>query len=805
MNDRSLPFALAIALLLFLPQRDFLVAQQTLPAADQDLAALIQTLKSDGPTMKKAMACQQLAIVGDETAVPVLAKWLADDELSTHARSALENIPGNAADEALRNVCATLEGHALLGVIHSLGKRQNGDSIPTLAEHLDSEDSAVRLAAARAIAEIGTPESVPLLIQAISDAAGDQQLPFGNAGLLCAQRLLERGNPTSSIEMCQGILDSTRLAGVKRNATVQRIGALGDQGNIELQRMLASKDPEEFALALYAARRSPGESSLADELGPMLATQPPDRQVRLLEWLSEQESVRSLTELMQIGDSGNDDVKVAAIKAVGQLGDESCVDWLTELLVAAEPEVVEAAVKAAIAFKGDALNGQVIALLDSTDINTLLAAIEVAAGRRLESAFEPLKQLSQHSSPQVRSQSIHAMGQIATAGQLESLITLMIASEGKPSFDPFNQALMSACLRMPRAFCTRTLAGELGSASQPVQLRLLEQLANVGGPEALDVVLDAAKSRKEAMRDAATRVLGQWLTADAAPAIGKLVESYPPNDKYRTRALRGYIRIARQLSMTMEQRMEVGRNALRLADRNEEKLLALDVLGRHRSFEGLALAQSLINDPALSEKARSVIGQIHKDLGDGPETGFVPLFDGKSLNGWKGGDLSFWRVEDGAIVGGDLVNPVKQNEFLRTTQQFGDFELRLQFKLTGEKANAGVQIRTEEIPNHHEVSGYQADLGNGWWGCLYDESRRNKVLAGPPSDERSQPVRAGQWNDYRILCQGNRIRLWINGIPTVDYSETDEAIPQTGIIAVQVHGGEKMEARYRKIRIKTFD
>jgi hypothetical protein len=186
------------------------------------------------------------------------------------------------------------------------------------------------------------------------------------------------------------------------------------------------------------------------------------------------------------------------------------------------------------------------------------------------------------------------------------------------------------------------------------------------------------------------------------------------------------------------------------------------------------------------------------------DEGFQPLFDGKSFDGWQGNRQAF-RIEDGALVGGSLKENVARNEFLTTAKEYADFELRLKFKLLGKGANAGVQIRSERIPNHHEMKGYQADLGDGWWGCLYDESRRKKVLAGPPAEQRAQPVRRDDWNDYRILCQGRRIQLWINGQQTVDYTEADETLPQTGLIGLQIHGGPPCEAWYKDVRIKVLD
>ena len=120
------------------------------------------------------------------------------------------------------------------------------------------------------------------------------------------------------------------------------------------------------------------------------------------------------------------------------------------------------------------------------------------------------------------------------------------------------------------------------------------------------------------------------------------------------------------------------------------------------------------------------------------EEGFVSLFDGKSLEGWEGNEKIF-RVEDEAIVGGTLKEKIAHNHFLCTKKEYGDFELRLQAKLVGEGANAGVQFRTQRIPNHHEVSGYQCDMGimsgKNIWGSLYDESRRNKFLVTGPHEE----------------------------------------------------------------------
>jgi hypothetical protein len=187
------------------------------------------------------------------------------------------------------------------------------------------------------------------------------------------------------------------------------------------------------------------------------------------------------------------------------------------------------------------------------------------------------------------------------------------------------------------------------------------------------------------------------------------------------------------------------------------------------------------------------------------QRGAKRLFDGKSFNGWEG-DLNLFRIEDGAITGGSLKESLAHNEFLCTTEEFDDFELRLKVKLIGDpaSANAGIQFRSKRIPNHHEVIGYQADMGQHYWGALYDESRRRKILAGPNLDELNKVLKRGDWNDYVIRAEGKRVRLSINGFQTADYTETDDSVEQRGRICLQIHGGPPSEARYKEITIEPF-
>lgn len=182
----------------------------------------------------------------------------------------------------------------------------------------------------------------------------------------------------------------------------------------------------------------------------------------------------------------------------------------------------------------------------------------------------------------------------------------------------------------------------------------------------------------------------------------------------------------------------------------------------------------------------------------------VPIFDGKTLEGWESPQPHLWRVEDGAITGGDG-NPVKANDFLATRKSYQNFELRLKIKLTGDPRtgmiNSGVQIRSQREPNGH-VRGYQCDYGEPkWYGGIYDEGRRNKFIA-PADMEKLRPVlNPTGWNDYVIRAGGKRIQTWINGVAGVDYTEAEEHIASDGIIAIQIHSGGNAVVQVKDVTI----
>jgi len=180
---------------------------------------------------------------------------------------------------------------------------------------------------------------------------------------------------------------------------------------------------------------------------------------------------------------------------------------------------------------------------------------------------------------------------------------------------------------------------------------------------------------------------------------------------------------------------------------------------------------------------------------------FSPLFNGKNLDEWNVDTPGLWSVEKGVIVGRSP--GLKYNDFLRTRKTYKNFILKATFKMTDAtgKANSGIQFRSAPMEGSHEVIGYQADMGEKYWGCLYDESRRKKVLAGPSG---AAPWKKDEWNTYVVTAKGKHITLELNGVKTVEWVETEPGIATSGFIAVQLHSGPAFEMRFKDLQIQVL-
>lgn len=184
------------------------------------------------------------------------------------------------------------------------------------------------------------------------------------------------------------------------------------------------------------------------------------------------------------------------------------------------------------------------------------------------------------------------------------------------------------------------------------------------------------------------------------------------------------------------------------------------------------------------------------------------LFDGKTLDGWKvvtQENSKYWSVIDGVITGGDGMINIPTNTYLHTTASYEDFEFRCLFRITGNHEsgliNSGIQYRS--IIEGDKIIGYQADIGKSYWGDIYDEHRRAKLVSGDLVTLKHILNEDG-WNSYIVRCKDNKHELYINGVKVSEYIEEDLAIPSKGVIGIQLHSGGNAKVEFKHITITSL-
>lgn len=183
----------------------------------------------------------------------------------------------------------------------------------------------------------------------------------------------------------------------------------------------------------------------------------------------------------------------------------------------------------------------------------------------------------------------------------------------------------------------------------------------------------------------------------------------------------------------------------------------------------------------------------------------ISIYDKNSLDGWNvhpSNNRNLWKIENGVIIGGDGVNKIEENNYLYTEEIYGDFEFRCLFRLSGNPTtgliNSGIQYRSQIVDGN--MVGYQADIGNGYWGDIYDEHRRGKLVGGELQTLKHL-LRDDGWNSYVIRIKGDFHELYINGVKTNEYQERDNTVPKSGLIGIQLHSGGNAKIEFRDITI----
>jgi HEAT repeat protein len=589
-------------------------AQDNVRKSERDLIA---TLRSDAPDAEKAVTCKYLALYGTSEAVPELAKLLSNEKLNSWARIALEAIPGSAADEALRQASDSLQGRQLVGVINSIGVRRDGAAIERLAKRLSDKDVDVASAAAAALGHIGNAAAAQRLEKALAGAPITVRSAIAEGLILCAERFTEEGKKSDAVKIYDLVRKAEVPAQRMLEATRGAILARGAEGIPLLVEQLRSSDKGLFQIALSTAREFPGrdiDKALADELTRAV----PERGALVITAMADRKETVDRVAIQKAASNGPTLIRVAAINALGRVGDAQSLAPLLEIATDSDQDIAQAAKEALAELPGQAVDKEIVARLDQAQGKAYPLLIELVGMRRIEATAPLLKALN-NSDSAIRTAALTALGNTISEKQLPVLINQVVSPASQETAAAAKTALKTAAVRMPdREACAAELAAAMNRAPAATKPVLLETLAAIGGAKALQAIGAAAKSPDANLQDVSTRLLGEWMTTDAAPVLLDLSKT---SERYAGRAIRGYIRIVRQFGTTMtdEQRVEICKNALDVARQPAEKKLVLEVLQRYPSVGMLKLAVKAAQTQAISDDANAAALAIAGKVGNNNE------------------------------------------------------------------------------------------------------------------------------------------------------------------------------------------
>ena len=543
-----------------------------------------------------------------------LAKLLPDAQLASWARIALEAIPGEASDAALRKAAESLEGRLLIGAINSIGVRKDANAVELLTARLQDKDADVAAAAAVALGHIGNAGATKSLQGSLASAPPAVRSAVAEGLVLCAEQLHANGKSAEAVAVYdevrkaelpkQRIVEATRGAILARNA----------EGIPLLLEQLRSSDKVFFNLGLSTAREFPGadvDKALAAELDQ--AT--PERGALIIQAMADRKETVVVAAIAKAAASGKKPVRLAAISALSRVGDASSLTTLLEIAVDADEDLALAAKATLADLPGEKVDAQIAAQLPNSKGKSYTLLIELIGQRRIDATPALIKSL-QSSDKTVRSAALIALGETVALKDLNVLIAQVVTPKNADDAAVAQQALKAASIRMPdREACATELTSAFDRSPAAVKPVLLQILSDVGGQKALKTVVTAAKSNDPKMQDAGSQLLGKWNGVDSAPTLLDYAKT-GPNAAYRVRSLKGYIAIARRFPMPEPDRVEMCQKALDLTKQTSEQKLVLDVLKLHPSIEALKMAIKMLQVPDLKTDAGEVAVDIAKKLGN---------------------------------------------------------------------------------------------------------------------------------------------------------------------------------------------
>jgi HEAT repeat protein len=530
------------------------------------------------------------------------------------ARYALETLPGESVNEALRAELTKLKGRPLIGVIGSLGVRRDPKAASAIAGLLNDGDALVVQASARALGRIGTPEAAEALLSGVSGVAPENFLAFVEGIGRAVDAAMARGEVARYEQLFDSYADTQLPHHVRAAALRGAILSRGPQGLGVMREALLGADYILFAAAVKTSFEIPGApvTQVLAEVLPALTGA--DQKVVVAGALGQRGDKSALPALTQATAAGAKPVRLAAVRAVAMLSTGDALPVFLKLMTDADREVAQAAKDGLAGLPEKAADDAALKLLAGSNPAEQLAGIELIGRRRMTGSVPALVTVAERGTPPVRGAALKQVGELGTDAEIPTVVALLVKAGSEADINAAEQALITMAGKSKDGVAVAArVAPALEQAKPQAKAALLNVLAAIGGPGALKAVRGATGDSEAQVRTAAIRALGSWKTADAGPALLELA-SQAGNETERAISLGGYLGLAGNGDLPAGDRLTMCGQAAPLVKRPEDRKQLLAALGQIPAPEALQMALPHLEDPATRAEAGAAIVLIAEKL-----------------------------------------------------------------------------------------------------------------------------------------------------------------------------------------------
>lgn len=803
----------------------------------------------------KAYIIRQLRTIGGDEDVETLSGFLNDEYLSDPAAQALVSIGTTKANAALHSSLNSSASELIkLNIINALGQTGYSPAEPVILKMLnESVSEKMQQVAVTALGNLGTKESIRTLRNLAEN--NDYAYQKNNAAesyINLLSKLNSAEPKTIKKEAERLIKTATKLNRQDLKIAATRILLKQPSANVSSILKNVIKDGNlAYLTGILYTYPFHNDSKSVDLIQKEIASnRSPQVQTALISWLGENPTTNSVSLLRNHVNSSDKMVQKAATIALAKIGGDDALIALAGLLKSSDEESVTLAKNALLSFDGDIAYTLASVFNDSKTIGKK-AVLDLIANRKMDAQYNLVYNQMFIDDKEVKASAANALKDVSTDKNLNDLFTLLEQSDSE--YVPAIQQAINAALKSLPSDKQIELVTDMMNKS-PNRHLYYSAMAGIGSTDAISQITNAYKNESGSNKDAAFDALSKFESFHVIYPMLDIVRS-SSNNQEKEKFTDAIINVIRRSDETGTVKYLYLREVMQFAQNDRQKNTILRLLGNTGQYQAMLFAVPFMDIPELKESAAVTVmnigisdpafagelttaalkkaaetlsnpdadyqrQSINKFLSENPtEGGFVSLFNGKNLDGWKGlvanpivrakmsakelaaaqvkADQQMamdWKVEDGMIIFDG-----KGYDNLCTEKQYGDFEMLVDWKLyPGAEPDAGIYLRGTPQVQMWDTARVNvgAQVGSGG---LYN----NQVHMSKPLKLADQKV--GEWNSFIIRMIGERVSVWLNGELVTDnvilenFWDRKQPIFPIEQIELQAHGSK---VAYRDIYIK---